>query len=101
MSLSMLESENLQHTWTLPRFSKWRLVRRFFGIVRRGEEIDPRQEAYYEHVKRIAELLQKEDNMVITLLGEQKSGNEEGYKNSGPHATGAEHHTHPGALLTS
>jgi hypothetical protein len=101
MSLSMLGSENLQGAWTAPRFSKWRLVLSFFGIVRRGEEIDPRQEVYNERARRITELLQKEDNMVITLISERKSGNEEGYKNSGPHATGAEHHAHAGALLTS
>jgi len=51
--------------------------------------------------RRIAEALQKEDSMVITLLSEQNSGNEEGYKNSGRHATSAEHHAHAGALLTS
>lgn len=100
MSLSMLGSENLRGAWTPRRFSRWRLVLGFFGMVRREEEIDPRREAYYERVRRIAEMLQKEDNMAITLLSEQNSGNEEGYKNSG-HATGAEHHTHAGALLTS
>jgi hypothetical protein len=101
MSLTMLESENLQGAWTASRFSKWRVVLSFFGIVRRREEIDPRQEDYYERARRIAEVLQKEDSMVITLLSEQKSGNEEGYKNSGRPATSAEHHAHAGALLTS
>jgi hypothetical protein len=101
MSFSMLGGENLDGAWMAPWFSKWRLILNVFGIVRRGEEIDPRQEVYYERARRIAEVLQKEDNMAITLLSEQKSGNVEGYKNSGPHATDAQRHAHAGALLTS
>jgi hypothetical protein len=71
------------------RFSKWKFVRNhrvviwfpktarecfmygfrwrenFIGVVMRGEEIDPRQEVYYERVRNIAELLEKEENMHI------------------------------------
>ena len=39
----------------------------FIGLVTRGEEVDPRQEVYYETVRRLTELLEKEDSMVVSL----------------------------------
>ena len=39
----------------------------FIGVVIRGEEIDPRQEVYYERVRNITEVLEKEDKMRLTL----------------------------------
>jgi hypothetical protein len=39
----------------------------FIGVVIRGEEIDPRQEAYYERVRNIAEVLGKEGQLAADL----------------------------------
>jgi hypothetical protein len=39
----------------------------FIGVVTRGEEIDPRQEVYYERVRQIAEVLDRKDNGQLTL----------------------------------
>jgi hypothetical protein len=39
------------------------------GVAVRREDVDPRQEVYYERARDIAQLLEKEDNMQITLLG--------------------------------
>jgi hypothetical protein len=39
----------------------------FIGLVMRGEEVDPIQEVYYERVRRLTELLEKEDTMVVSL----------------------------------
>jgi hypothetical protein len=44
---------------------RWR--ENFLGVVIRGEEIDPRQEVYYERVRNIEEALAKEDSMLLTL----------------------------------
>ena len=59
---------------------RWR--ENFIGVVIRGEEIDPRQEVYYERVRNVAAVLEKEDNMRLTLPRpseqQQRSTNEEG-----------------------
>jgi hypothetical protein len=39
----------------------------FIGVIIRGDEIDPDQEVYYERVRNIAEVLEKKDNMLVTL----------------------------------
>jgi hypothetical protein len=123
MSLS-LGSEILSGEWVMPRFSRWQLILKqrlvvwfprttrecflygfrwkgiFIGVVRRGEEVDPRQEVYYERVRRLTEVLQKDDEMSITLLDQQNSDNEEGEKNS-PGAIGAGQHERADALVTA
>jgi hypothetical protein len=43
---------------------RWR--NKFVGVMIVGDEIDPNQEVYYERVRNLTEVLEKEDTMLVT-----------------------------------
>jgi hypothetical protein len=43
----------------------------FIGLVTRGEEINPREEAHFERVRKIAQVLEKQDAADIGGLSDR------------------------------